>query len=201
MKRLFDITLSIPGLILLSPLFIILAIWIKKDSKGPVFYKQIRIGKDGREFYLYKFRSMRQGADKQGLLTVGGKDPRITKSGSFIRTYKLDEFPQLINVLKGDMSIVGPRPEVPKYVALYTADQQKVLSVKPGISDWASIYFRNENELLAQAENPEEFYVSEVMPQKLSMNLKYINNNNLFIDLKIILNTIKMVIFKKSDKC
>ena len=199
MKRLFDITLSIPGLILLSPLFIILAIWIKKDSKGPVFYKQIRIGKGGKEFYLYKFRSMRQGADKQGLLTVGGKDPRITKSGSFIRTYKLDEFPQLINVLKGDMSIVGPRPEVPKYVALYTRDQQKVLSVKPGISDWASIYFRNENELLAQAENPEEFYVSEVMPQKLLMNLKYINNNSLFIDVKIIFNTIKMVLFKKSD--
>ena len=140
---------------------------------------------------------MRQGADKQGLLTVGGKDPRITKSGSFIRTYKLDEFPQLINVLKGEMSIVGPRPEVPKYVALYTADQQKVLSVKPGISDWASIYFRNENELLAQAENPEEFYISEVMPQKLLMNLKYIDNNSLFIDVKIILNTIKMVLFKK----
>jgi lipopolysaccharide/colanic/teichoic acid biosynthesis glycosyltransferase len=200
-KRLFDIILSILGLILLSPLFIILAIWIKRDSKGPVFYKQIRIGKDAREFNLYKFRSMRQGADKQGLLTVGGKDPRITKSGSFIRRYKLDEFPQLINVLNGEMSIVGPRPEVPKYVALYTPDQQKVLSVKPGISDWASIYFRNENELLAEAENPEEFYISEVMPQKLLMNLKYIDNNSLFIDVKIILNTIKMVLFKKSDKC
>lgn len=196
LKRIFDLFLSTIGLILLSPIFLVMAIWIKTDSKGPVFYKQIRVGKNKREFYLFKFRSMRMGSDKKGLLTIGGKDPRITNSGYFIRKYKLDEFPQLINVLRGEMSIVGPRPEVSKYVAYYNEEQLQVLTVRPGISDWASIYFSNENELLLKAANPEEFYIQEVMPQKLQMNLDYIQKNTLWIDLKIIYLTIKKIIGK-----
>lgn len=194
LKRLFDIVGSAVGIVLLSPVFIVLAIWIKKESKGPVFYKQKRVGKNGKEFLLFKFRSMRIGSDKLGLLTIGGSDPRITRAGNFIRKYKLDEFPQLINVLIGNMSIVGPRPEVAKYVNLYNEEQLKVLNVKPGITDWASIKFRNENELLAQAEKPEEFYISEVMPAKLQMSLQYIKKNNLLVDLKIIWMTLKKVI-------
>ena len=133
MKRLFDIVCSVAGIALLSTLFLVLAVWIKKESKGPVFYKQKRVGKNGKEFQLFKFRSMRIGSDKLGLLTIGGKDPRITKPGNFIRKFKLDEFPQLINVLIGNMSIVGPRPEVAKYVNLYNEEQLKVLKVKPGL--------------------------------------------------------------------
>ena len=198
MKRLFDIVCSVTGITLLSPLFLVLAVWIKKESKGPVFYKQKRVGKNGKEFQLFKFRSMRIGSDKLGLLTIGGKDPRITKPGNFIRKFKLDEFPQLINVLIGNMSIVGPRPEVAKYVNLYNAEQLKVLKVKPGITDWASIKFRNENELLARAEKPEEFYISEVMPAKLQMNLLYIEKNNLMVDLKIIWMTFKKIVHDKN---
>lgn len=195
-KRGFDIIFGIAGLVLLGPVFLIMAVWIKLDSSGPVFYKQTRVGKNGRNFLLYKFRSMRVGSDKTGLLTVGEKDPRITKSGSYIRKFKLDEFPQLINVLRGEMSIVGPRPEVPKYVALYNEEQMKVLEVRPGISDWSSIRFRNENELLAQSENSEAFYISEIMPEKLRMNLEYIRTNNFWTDLKIIFMTLKKIIFK-----
>jgi lipopolysaccharide/colanic/teichoic acid biosynthesis glycosyltransferase len=194
LKRLFDIIFSVAGLTFLSPLFLIMAIWIRKDSKGPIFYKQIRVGKNNTEFLLYKFRSMVTGADQKGLLTVGGKDPRVTKSGYFIRKFKLDEFPQLINVLLGDMSIVGPRPEVPKYVALYNEDQKKVLSVRPGISDWASIRFSDENELLEKAKNPESLYISEIMPEKLLMNLEYIEKRNLWIDFKIIILTLRKII-------
>jgi len=194
MKRWFDIVCSVTGIALLSPLFFVLAVWIKKESKGPVFYKQKRVGKNGKEFQLFKFRSMRIGSDKLGLLTIGGQDPRITKPGNFIRKFKLDEFPQLINVLIGNMSIVGPRPEVAKYVNLYNEEQLKVLKVKPGITDWASIKFRNENELLARAEKPEEFYISEVMPAKLQMNLLYIEKNNLMVDLKIIWMTLKKIV-------
>lgn len=196
MKRLFDIISSITGLVLLTPLFLLIALWIKTDSTGPVFYKQTRVGKKGKYFSLLKFRSMISGADTKGLLTVGGKDPRITKSGYFIRKFKLDEFPQLINVLLGDMSIVGPRPEVPKYVAFYNEDQRKVLDIKPGISDWASIRFSNENELLSKANNPEDFYISEIMPEKLVMNLEYIRKRNLWVDFKIIFLTIKKIVIK-----
>lgn len=193
-KRLFDIVCSVAGIALLSPLFLVLAVWIKKESKGPVFYKQKRVGKNGKEFQLFKFRSMRIGSDKLGLLTIGGRDPRITRAGNFIRKFKLDEFPQLINVLIGNMSIVGPRPEVAKYVNLYNEEQLKVLKVKPGITDWASIKFRNENDLLAGAEKPEEFYISEVMPAKLQMNLLYIEKNNLMVDLKIIWMTLMKIV-------
>ena len=189
LKRLFDIVASGCGLIVLSPLFIILAIWIKLDSKGPVFYRQVRVGRGNRDFRLYKFRSMRVGADKQGLITVGGHDPRITRSGYFIRKYKLDEFPQLINVFVGDMSLVGPRPEVRKYVDMYTAEQLRVLSVRPGITDLASIRYRNENELLEQAEDPDSYYEQVIMQDKLRINLEYVDNHCFVNDIKLIFMT------------
>lgn len=196
MKRIFDIISSIIGLIVLSPIFLVLALWIKFDSKGPVFYRQIRVGKKGEDFKIFKFRSMRQGSDKKGLITVGGRDPRVTKSGFYIRKYKLDEFPQLINVLIGDMSIVGPRPEVRKYVNLYTVDQLKVLSVKPGITDIASIKYRNENEILENAQDPDKMYVEVIMPDKLKYNLEYISKQSIIFDLKLIFLTIKEILVK-----
>ena len=189
MKRLFDIVASGCGLLVLSPLFIVLAIWIKLDSKGPVFYKQSRVGQYNKDFLLYKFRSMRVGSDKKGLITVGNRDPRITKSGYFIRKYKLDEFPQLINVFIGDMSLVGPRPEVRKYVDLYTEEQLHVLDVKPGITDLASIRYRNENEILENVENPDEYYINVVMQDKLKINLEYVNNHSFWYDISLILKT------------
>lgn len=196
MKRLFDVTASFFGLLFLSPVFLIMAIWIKLDSAGPVFYKQVRVGRDGKDFELYKFRSMRVGSDKKGLLTVGGRDPRVTSSGYFIRKYKLDEFPQLINVLKGDMSLVGPRPEVRRYVDLYTPSQMRVLSVRPGITDMASIRYRNENELLEKAENPEQFYIDVIMQDKLSINLEYVDKGSFLFDIKMIFSTLKEIITK-----
>lgn len=150
MKRIFDIVMSGLGLICLSPLFLVLAVWIKCDSAGPVFYRQVRVGRGNKDFRLFKFRSMRPDSDKLGLITVGGHDPRVTRSGYYIRKYKLDEFPQLINVFVGDMSLVGPRPEVRKYVDLYTPEQLRVLNVRPGITSLASIRYRNENEILAK---------------------------------------------------
>lgn len=189
MKRIFDIIASGCGLLVLSPLFIILAIWIKIDSKGPIFYKQIRVGQYNKDFMLYKFRSMRVGSDKKGLITVGNRDSRITKSGYFIRKYKLDEFPQLINVLIGDMSLVGPRPEVRKYVELYTEEQLHVLDVKPGITDLASIRYRNENEILEKAENPDEYYTNVVMQDKLKINLEYVANHSFWYDISLIFKT------------
>lgn len=194
MKRLFDIVASAIGLLLLSPLFLILAVWIKCDSRGPVFYKQKRVGRGNKDFDLYKFRSMRVGADKLGLITVGGRDPRITRSGYFIRKYKLDEFPQLINVLKGDMSIVGPRPEVRKYVDLYTPEQQEVLRVRPGITDPASIRYRNENELLAQVEDPERYYREVIMPDKLRLNLEYVHTMSFWNDIRFIFSTFRAIL-------
>lgn len=188
-KRLFDILASGLGLIILSPLFLILALCIKIDSVGPVFYKQLRVGKNGKDFYLFKFRSMCKGSDKKGLITVGGRDPRVTRTGYYIRKYKLDELPQLINVFIGEMSLVGPRPEVRKYVEMYTPEQQKVLSVRPGITDLASICYRNENELLAQAKNPEEYYIHMIMPDKLRINLEYVRHSSFFYDLKLIFKT------------
>jgi lipopolysaccharide/colanic/teichoic acid biosynthesis glycosyltransferase len=195
MKRLFDIVMSFIGLILLSPIFLVIAIWIKLDSKGPVFYKQTRVGKDGKDFKIFKFRSMRQGSDKQGLITVGGRDPRVTNSGYYIRKYKLDEFPQLINVFLGDMSIVGPRPEVRKYVDLYTEEQLKVLSVRPGITDIASIKYRNENELLEKAEDADKMYIEIIMPDKLKYNLEYINKKSFIYDVRLIFVTLLRIIF------
>ncbi len=194
MKRLFDITASGLGLLVLSPLFLIIAVWIKFDSPGPVFYRQVRVGRGNKDFRLFKFRSMRVGSDKKGLITVGGHDPRVTRSGYFIRKYKLDEFPQLINVFIGDMSLVGPRPEVRKYVDLYTPEQLHVLDVRPGITDMASIRYRNENELLEQAADPEQYYRDVVMQDKLRINLEYVADHSFFKDLKIIFMTFKAVV-------
>lgn len=190
LKRLFDITLSVIGLIMVSPIFLILAVWIKLDSKGPVFYHQVRVGRGNRDFRIFKFRSMRVGADKGSLITVGGRDPRVTKSGYFIRKFKLDELPQLLNVLLGDMSFVGPRPEVRHYVDMYTEEQMHVLDVRPGITDLASIKYLNESELLAKAEDPEWYYVNVIMPDKLSINLEYVARSSFWFDMKMIFMTI-----------
>ena len=181
---------------MLSPLFLVVAIWIKCDSKGPVFYKQQRVGRGNKDFWLYKFRSMRPGSDKQGLITVGGRDPRVTRSGYFIRKYKLDEFPQLINVFLGDMSLVGPRPEVRKYVEMYTPAQMHVLDVRPGITDLASIRYRNENELLEQAENPDQYYVEVIMQDKLKINLEYVKEHSFWYDIKLIFLTFWEIVTK-----
>ena len=194
MIRFFDFILSLVGLVVLAPIFIVLAIWIKIDSKGPVFYKQVRVGQNSIDFGLFKFRSMVVDADKKGLITVGGRDPRITRSGYFIRKYKLDELPQLINVLVGDMSLVGPRPEVRKYVELYTDEQQKVLSAKPGITDYASIEYMDENEILGKSSDPEKTYIEEIMPEKIKYNMKYISNKSLFEYFKIILLTVLKIV-------
>lgn len=194
MKRLFDIIASGLGLIVLSPLFAVLAVWIKADSKGPVFYRQTRVGRNNKDFRLYKFRSMRPDSDRLGLITVGGHDPRVTRSGYYIRKYKLDEFPQLINVFIGDMSLVGPRPEVRKYVDMYTPEQMHVLDVRPGITSLASIRYRNENDILAVAEDPDRCYIERVMPEKLAIDLEYVSKANLWTDIKLIFGTFKAII-------
>ncbi len=189
LKRVFDFTCSFLGLLLLLPLFLCVALWIKLDSGGKVFYRQLRVGRYNSDFFLYKFRTMADGSDKKGLITVGNDDSRITRAGGFLRKYKIDELPQLINVLKGDMSLVGPRPEVRKYVARYSSQQMKVLDARPGITDVASIKFRNENEILKHQENPEQYYLDSVMPEKLDLNLKYLAGRSFFGDIKIIFNT------------
>lgn len=196
LKRAFDIVASGLGLVVLSPVFAILALWIKSDSKGPVFYRQVRVGKDNKDFRLFKFRSMRPDSDKLGLITVGGRDPRVTRSGYYIRKYKLDELPQLINVFKGDMSLVGPRPEVRKYVDMYTPEQMEVLSVRPGITSLASIRYRNENDILAAAEDPDRCYVEQVMPDKLAIDLEYVRKASLWNDIKLIFTTFKEILTK-----
>ena len=188
-KRLFDIVASVIVLLILFPILLIIACWIAVDSKGGIFYKQQRIGKNEKPFYLLKFRSMRYGADKSGQLTIG-EDKRVTKVGRFIRRFKLDEFPQLLNIIKGDMSIVGPRPEVPKYVALYNKEQRKVLEVLPGLTDYATLEYIHEQRILGQAEDPEQAYVSEVMPAKLKLNIVYINERSFWTDIRIICSTI-----------
>ncbi|OPJ66120.1 sugar transferase [Clostridium chromiireducens] len=189
-KRIFDLVCSTLGLIVLSPVFIFISIRIKSGSDGPIFFKQIRVGEKSKEFEILKFRTMVVDAEKLGRQITVGNDSRITKIGAFLRKYKLDELPQLINVFKGDMSLVGPRPEVPRYVKLYDEKQRKVLEVKPGITDLASIRYRDENELLGEAENPDEFYINTIMPDKLALNLEYISRNNIFLDIYIILQTI-----------
>lgn len=188
--RILDIIFSLVCLIIISPLFVLIALVMKLGSKGPVLYKQVRVGKGGKDFELYKFRTMKVGAHKAGLLTVGGRDSRITAAGYYLRKFKLDELPQVYNVLKGDMSIVGPRPEVRHYVQHYTTEQQQVLNVLPGITDYASIAFRNENDLLANALNPEEYYIREIMPKKIELNYKFISNRNIKEYLTIIFRTL-----------
>ncbi len=194
MTRFLDIILSFIGLVILLPLLLIIALIIKIDSEGRVFYRQVRVGKGNKDFRIYKFRTMHVNADKQGLITVGGRDPRITKAGYYLRKYKLDELPQLINVLKGEMSFVGPRPEVRKYVDLYTEEQRMVLSVKPGITDLASIKFRNENEILEQQDDPDKYYTESIMPQKIEINMKYIKQKSVKMYFQIIFKTIKSIV-------
>jgi lipopolysaccharide/colanic/teichoic acid biosynthesis glycosyltransferase len=195
-KTALDLFISIIGLIVLVPFFIVIGFLIKIDSRGSVFYKQERVGKDGKLFKLFKFRTMGRGSDKATAITVGERDPRITKIGFYLRKYKLDELPQLINVLLRDMSLVGPRPELKKFVDLYKGGQRQVITVRPGITDLASIEFRNENELLAGKEDPIQYYISEIMPVKLKLNLKYINDQSFWLDVKIIFKTI-FSIFRK----
>jgi lipopolysaccharide/colanic/teichoic acid biosynthesis glycosyltransferase len=193
MKRIFDIISSGIGLVVLSPLFLVLAIWIRLDSKGPVFYRQVRVGKNNKDFWIFKFRSMREGADMGSLATIG-EDARVTRFGSFIRKFKLDELPQLVNVLLGDMSLVGPRPEVRHYVNYWTPEQMHVLDVRPGITDPASIKFRNENELIAQAEDPERYYIDVIMQEKIKLYLEYVNNRSFWGDIGLILKTLWVIV-------
>jgi len=193
-KRLFDIFSSLLGLVILLPFLIAISVLIFVNSRGGVFYRQIRVGKNGKDFKLWKFRTMQPDSDKNGLLTVGGRDARITSLGYYLRKYKLDELPQLMNVFVGEMSIVGPRPEVRKYVDLYTSEQLQVLDVQPGITDYASIEYANENDLLAESSDPENKYIQQVMPAKLKLNMKYIAEKSLGTDLKIIFRTIGKII-------
>lgn len=201
LKRLFDVVFSLLGIILLFPLFILVSVFIKLDTPGPVFFKQMRIGKAGNPFYIYKFRTMIANADKLGPSVTSKNDLRITKTGRILRKYKIDELPQLFNVLKGDMSLVGPRPEVPKYVEKYNEYQKKVLSLKPGITDPASLKFRNEEEILAsydikEEEDLENIYINEIMPIKIELNLKYAENANIITDFLIIIRTLWEVVFR-----
>lgn len=197
MKRAFDIIASGLGLIVLSPLFLVLAIWIKLDSKGPVFYRQVRVGYKNKDFRIFKFRSMRVGADKGSLVTIGGHDPRVTRSGYFIRKFKFDELPQLINVFLGDMSLVGPRPEVRHYVDYWTPEQMHVLDVRPGITDPASIKFRNENELMEQAEDPEKYYIEVIMQEKIKLYLEYVEKHSFLFDIGLIFKTFWVIVHER----
>ncbi|MCD4791146.1 MAG: sugar transferase [Bacteroidales bacterium] len=196
-KRLFDILFSLLSLIILSPLFLIIAFLIKIDSKGGAFYIQKRVGKNNKDFNLIKFRTMFVKSDRQGLLTVGERDNRITGIGKCIRKYKIDELPQLINILKGEMSFVGPRPEVRKYVELYDDRQKQVLSVKPGLTDYASLEYVNENKILAGFSDPEKAYIEQIMPAKLELNLQYIKEQGILADFKIIIKTLGFLVNPK----
>lgn len=194
MKRLFDFLAALTGLLLLSPLLIVLAVWILLDDGRPIFFRQERVGKNGVLFKLLKFRSMYRDAEKRGQLTVGGRDPRITKSGYLLRKYKLDELPQLWNIVKGDMSIVGPRPEVPKYVNTYTDAQREVLSVRPGLTDPASVEYIDEDELLGRSKDPEATYINEILPAKVDLQLRYVRERSFKKDLGVILQTLKHLV-------
>lgn len=194
MIRFFDILFSIIGLVLLSPLFTVLYLLIRIESQGGGFYSQERIGKNGKPFKLFKFRSMRIGSDKKGLITIGEKDNRITQTGFILRKYKLDELPQLWNVFIGDMSLVGPRPEVKKYTDLYTEEQKQVLQVRPGITDWASIKYVDENKILGESKDPDDAYVNLIMPNKIKLNMVYIQHQTLGEYFKIIFTTFKEIV-------
>ena len=193
LKRVFDIISSFIVFVILSPVFLIVAVWIKLDSNGGIFYKQKRVGKNRVEFGLFKFRTMRPNSD-QIKITVGDRDPRVTEVGYYLRKYKLDELPQLINILRGEMSVVGPRPEVSQYVNLYNEQQLEVLSVKPGLSDLATLEYVNESEILAKSDNPHETYINEIMPDKLKLNLEYIKKQSFLLDLGIIFKTFARIV-------
>lgn len=191
-KRMFDVFFSLLGIIFLSPLFLIIAFLIKKEDRGPIFYRGVRVGKDGREFRMFKFRTMVVNAEKIGGPSTAGDDPRLTKIGKFIRKYNLDELPQFINVLKGEMSIVGPRPEVQEYVKLFTEKEKDILSLRPGITDWACIWNPDEGAILAGAEDPEKVYMEKIWPQKHKLELEYVRNHSIWVDFKIMFMTLKV---------
>lgn len=194
LKRLFDIFMSLAFMLILLPVFIFISIWIMIDSRGGIFYLQSRVGKNNRDFRMYKFRSMRPESDTLGLLTLGNHDPRVSRAGKFLRKAKLDELPQMLNILKGDMSFVGPRPEVRKYVELYSAEQMKVLNVRPGLTDYASLEYIDEDELLGQSEDPDRVYITEIMPAKLELNMKYVREQSFTTDLSIMIKTFRKII-------
>ncbi|MCD4723996.1 MAG: sugar transferase [Bacteroidales bacterium] len=194
LKHLFDIFMSLAFIVILLPVFIIISIWIMIDSRGGVFYLQSRVGKNNRDFRMYKFRSMRPESDTFGLLTIGDHDPRVTRAGKFLRKTKLDELPQMLNILKGNMSFVGPRPEVRKYVELYSAEQMKVLSVRPGLTDYASLEYIDEDSILGQSDDPDRVYITVIMPAKLELNLKYIRERSFTTDLTIMMKTFLKII-------
>ena len=194
LKRLMDVVISGCALLVLWPLLLLIALAIKIDDPGPVFYRQVRVGRNGKEFRIFKFRTMVVDADKKGLQITVGRDSRITRVGAFLRKTKLDELAQLLNVLTGEMSFVGPRPEVPKYVDLYTPYQRQVLLVRPGITDYASIAYRNENDLLAGAENPERMYIDVIMPDKIELNMKYLREISPLADIRLIFATVAAVV-------
>jgi lipopolysaccharide/colanic/teichoic acid biosynthesis glycosyltransferase len=195
LKRFFDFIISLIVLTVFSPLFLILAILIKKDSEGPVFYRQVRIGKDGKPFKIFKFRTMVNNAEKSGVTSTKEDDVRITKMGRFIRKYNLDELAQFINVIKGEMSIVGPRPEIPYYVNMFTEEENIILSVKPGITDWACIWNPDEAKLLAGSNDPDRDYLEKIRPEKIRLQLKYVREHSFWIDFKIMLMTLKVHLF------
>ncbi len=194
LKHLFDIFMSLAFIVILLPVFIIISIWIMIDSRGGVFYLQSRVGKNNRDFRMYKFRSMRPESDTLGLLTIGDHDPRVTRAGKFLRKTKLDELPQMLNILKGNMSFVGPRPEVRKYVELYSAEQMKVLSVRPGLTDYASLEYIDEDSILGQSDDPDRVYITVIMPAKLELNMKYIRERSFTTDLTIMMKTFRKII-------
>jgi lipopolysaccharide/colanic/teichoic acid biosynthesis glycosyltransferase len=196
-KRLFDLVLSSVLLLFFAPFLLLFALLIGISSRGGVFYKQIRVGLHGKLFHIFKFRTMYPDADKRGLLTVGQRDPRVTPLGFYLRKYKIDELPQLLNVWLGDMSMVGPRPEVAYYTALYNSEQRRVLSIKPGITDYASIEYADENTLLAQSDDPETCYITEIMPAKLALNARYIAEQSTMTDLKIMALTVAKILGKR----
>ncbi|RAV21638.1 sugar transferase [Paenibacillus contaminans] len=198
-KRIFDFVFALLGIAVISPLLIVVSLWIKLDSSGPVFFKQKRVGRNGNAFQIYKFRTMVKDAEKLGKQITVGKDPRISRAGMFLRKLKLDELPQLFNVLKGDMSFVGPRPEVPHYVSFYTKEQQMVLSVLPGITDYASLKYIDENLVLSASKDPEYTYVHQVMADKIKINLEYLQRMSLWEDIKIIILTIFRVVWRKKE--
>lgn len=200
MIRLIDFIISFLGVVLLIPILFVISLLIKVTSEGPIFYKQNRVGLKGKLFLIWKFRTMYINSESIGLpITIGDRDPRVTHFGFLLRKFKLDELPQLFNVLKGEMSLVGPRPEVEKYVMYYSDKQRKVLDVKPGITDMASIVFKNENEILSKFNQPEDIYIKEIMPQKIELNMSYINNRNVFLYFKIIVLTLKAIFFKNNS--
>ena len=198
MKRLFDILFSALGLLFLSPIFLIIAILIKREDRGPILYRGVRIGKFGKTFKIFKFRTLVANAEKIGGPSTADDDPRITKVGKLIRKYKLDELPQLINVLKGEMSFVGPRPEVPFYVKMFTEEERTILSLRPGITDWASLWNPDEGATLAGSPDPEKTYMEKIRPEKIRLQLKYVRERSFWADLKILLLTMRTILLRKN---